>query len=219
MLYCLFIFIPIFVCYILYKFKHAFSFYFRCASEINSKMAGKEEKQDVETKEDGGSGNAKKPFDKKQYRLKKYSNKYKLDKWEKNRKKKLMRDYYKEVKNDPMAGSYKPKSFDEEETVTDSIGGRFVRHPDLIEKEVRVKKKRDPFLNAKKKYEQIKQDKMERLREIKKKRAEKQRKLAEYKKKKADRFKMLSRRTKKGQPVINGKLQLLLNVINVELDD
>lgn len=51
-------------------------------------------------------------FDKKNYRIKKYSNKYKLDKWENQRRKDVLKKYYKDVKKDPMAGKYTPFNFD-----------------------------------------------------------------------------------------------------------
>jgi hypothetical protein len=165
------------------------------------------EKTDKKQNED------KKPFDKKTYRMKKYSKKYKLDQWEEQRKKKLLRDYYKDVKNDPVAGSYKPKTFDED--VTDSTPGRFVRHPDLIEQEseiqnVRMKK---PHLKALERLNKIKEEKAQKQQEIAKAKEEKQQKLQEYKKKKQERFKKLSKKTKKGQPVMTGRLELLLEKI------
>ncbi|XP_017892998.1 uncharacterized protein LOC108632752 [Ceratina calcarata] len=42
----------------------------------------------------------KKPFDKKKYRLQKYSNKYKINQWEERRKKAILRGFYKELDKD-----------------------------------------------------------------------------------------------------------------------
>ena len=153
------------------------------------------------------------PFDKKTYRLKKYSKKYKLEKWEEQRKKKMLHEYQKSIKNDPMVGSYKPKSFDED--VTDSSVGRFVKHPDLIENESKatLTRNKDPYSKAKEQYNKVKQGKIEKQQEIEKRKQAKMQKLEEYKKKKHERFKKLSKKTKKGQPVMTGRLELLLEKI------
>ncbi|XP_026728381.1 thyroid transcription factor 1-associated protein 26 homolog [Trichoplusia ni] len=163
----------------------------------------------------------KKPFDKKAYRLKKYSKKYKLEQWEEQRKKRLIREYRKNVKNDPTVGSYKPKSFDEETDGADETG-KYVRHPDLVDKvdtenktnEVTITKiKKDPFHKAKEHLKKVKQEKLEKQQQIEKIKEEKRQKMEEYKKKKQERFKKLSKKTKKGQPMMTGRLELLLEKI------
>lgn len=158
----------------------------------------------------------KKPFDKKTYRLKKYSKKYKLEKWEEQRKKKLLHDYQKSIKNEAVPGIYKPKSFDEDVTDSNTEVGKFVRHPDLIEKEEKEKFRKinkDPYLKAKEQYNKVKQEKIEKQEAMKKAKEERDLKLQEYKKKKHERFKKLSKKTKKGQPVMTGRLELLLEKI------
>ncbi|KAI5639204.1 rRNA processing domain-containing protein [Phthorimaea operculella] len=160
----------------------------------------------------------KKPFDKKTYRLKKYSKKYKLEQWEEQRKKKLKREYEKSMKKDPMMGSYKPVSFDEDITDSNQDVGKFVRHPDLIENEEPAiqenqQTKRDPFKKAKEQYNKVKQDKLQKQQEIEQAREEKRKKLQEYKRKKQERFKKLSKKTKKGQPMMKGRLELMLEKI------
>lgn len=157
--------------------------------------------------------NDKKPFDKKSYRLKKYSKKYKLEQWEEQRKKKLIREYQKDVKTDPTVGSYKPKSFDEDTTDSQDVG-KYVRHPDIIEKEnIAVKPKRDPFKKAKDHFNKIKDDKIKKREELEKVIAERNKKLQEYKKNKHERFKKLSKKNKKGQPMMTGRMELLLEKI------
>lgn len=158
------------------------------------------------------NGQEKKPFDKKTYRLKKYSKKYKLDQWEEQRKKQLLRNYYKEVKNDPAAGSYKPINFDEDVTDSNQKVGRYVKHPDVLEKE-KTQSRKDPFRQAKEQYNKIKQDKQKKKEAIEMAKEEKNQKLLEYKKKKQERFKKLSKKTKKGQPVMTGRLEMLLEKI------
>lgn len=175
--------------------------------------------QEKKSVEDDQQKDTKKPFDKKTYRLKKYSKKYKLEKWEEQRKKKLLHTYYKDIKNDPEAGTYKPISFDEDTVDSNQEVGKFVRHPDLIEKENSMKndaiqlKNKDPFWKAKEQYNKIKQDKIQKKQDVEKIKEEKRQKLEEYKKKKQDRFKKLSKKTKKGQPVMTGRLELLLEKI------
>ncbi|CAF4858475.1 unnamed protein product [Pieris macdunnoughi] len=155
--------------------------------------------------------NGKKPFDKKTYRLKKYSKKYKLEQWEEQRKKRLLQEYEKTVKNDPMVGTYKPKTFDQD--VPDSTNvGRFVKHPDVLENEL-AKTKKHPFTKAKEQFNKVKEEKLKKQQEKEKSRQEKMQKLQEYKKKKQDRFKKLSKKNKKGQPVMSGRMELLLEKI------
>ncbi|XP_063369877.1 uncharacterized protein LOC134658198 [Cydia amplana] len=158
----------------------------------------------------------KKPFDKKTYRLKKYSKKYKLEQWEEQRKKLLLRNLQKDLKTDEGAGTYKPKTFDEDATDGQDVTGRFVKHPDLIEKEnaERVEKeKKKPTLTARERHEKVKQDKLEKRQQVQKIIEEKKQKMQEYKKQKQEKFKKLSRKTKKGQPVMTGRLELLLEKI------
>ncbi|CAB3229562.1 unnamed protein product [Arctia plantaginis] len=156
----------------------------------------------------------KKPFDKKVYRLKKYSKKYKLEQWEEQRKKRLLREYHKEIKNDSSAGTYKPKTFDEDAPDGNSDVGKYVRHPDFVDKQTTApKSKRDPFQQAKEQFNKVKQEKLEKQKEIERAKEEKKKKLEEYKKKKQEKFKKLSKKTKKGQPVMTGRLELLLEKI------
>lgn len=157
--------------------------------------------------------NGKKPFDKKTYRLKKYSKKYKLEQWEELRKKRLLHEYQKSVKNDPMVGTYKPKTFDED-TPDSAEVGRFVKHPDLLEKELNDQKvKKVPFAKAKEQFSKVKEEKLLKQQEKDKAREERMQKLQEYKKKKQEKFKKLSKKTKKGQPVMSGRMELLLERI------
>lgn len=157
--------------------------------------------------------NEKKPFDKKTYRLKKYSKKYKLEQWEEQRKKRLLQEYQKSIKNDPMAGKYVPKSFDDEvDSVTEA--GKFVRHPDVLAKqEITQARKKDPFLKAKEQLNKVKQEKQEKKMQLEREKEERNQKLQEYKKKKTERFKKLSKKNKKGQPMMTGRLELLLEKI------
>lgn len=186
--------------------------------DLPSKMTFKKNKE-RNNKKETFQDKVKKTFDKKSYRLKKYSKKYKLEQWEEQRKKKLLRDYYKDVKNDSLIGSYLPKTFDDNPNIdTENNIGRYVRHPDLMQDEPDMTPenkqiKKDPFFKAKEQYNKSKIEKEENNIKISKAKEEIKQKLDEYKKKKADRFKKLSRKTKKGQPVMKGRLELLLEKI------
>lgn len=46
----------------------------------------------------------------------------------------MLRNLQKELKNDEVSGTYKPKSFDED-IIDGQEVGRFVKHPDLLGKE------------------------------------------------------------------------------------
>lgn len=183
-------------------------------SSGNSKTKKQKDDGNLDKDDSGGiEEKSKKPFDKKAYRLKKYSKKYKLEQWEQQRRKKVLHDYYKETKNDPLAGTYKPKGFDDSDDEVDANAGKFVRHPDACKVEVKTFKEKDPFKKAKERYNSLKQQKLEKQKEIERKKEIKMQKLQEYKKKKAERFKKLSQKTKKGQPVMTGRLEMLLEKI------
>lgn len=146
----------------------------------------------------------KKPFDKKQWRLKKYSNKYKLEEWENNRKKVIGRQYNRELKRQPTFDVQKiyeeAEKEESEETQTEAS-------------EVKPEKGRKKRLNYMEMVEKVQQDKEKAREEAIKKREEKKAKIEEYRKKKAERNRILSQKTKKGQPVMKGRLELLLQQI------
>jgi len=62
-------------------------------------------------------------------------------------------------------------------------------------------------------FERIQQAKVDKKAELEKKKAEKDEKLKEYKAKKAEKFKKLSKKTRKGQPVMKDRLEMLLEKI------
>lgn len=197
---------------------------------------GKYKKNQQESQTKGENG---KTFDKKTYRLKKYSNKYKLDKWEENRRKTVLKKYYKDLKSDPQYGNYKPFNFDEalsdsgdddesqpkksgnEEHFTvqnktenavkeDEQKLNYVMHPDIVE---RLKQKEKPFWKAKQELNRLKEDKKAKKEAAAKAKEEKAQALAAYKQNKAEKFKKLSKKTRKGQPVMKDRMQMLLENI------
>lgn len=149
---------------------------------------------------DDGVTKEKKPFDKKQWRLRKYSKKHKLEEWENNRKKVIGRRYNRELKKQPTFDVQKiyeeaEKEENEETQVTSEDDG---------------KKKR---MSYKERIEKMQEDKERAREEAIKRREEKKAKIEEYKRKKDEKNRILSKRTKKGQPIMKGRLELLLQQI------
>ncbi|GBP87046.1 Thyroid transcription factor 1-associated protein 26 [Eumeta japonica] len=186
----------------------------------NLRKIEKFNKKTLKQIKDAEESKDKKPFDKKTYRLKKYSKKYKLEQWEEERKKKLLRNYYKDINKEDNIGTYRKKEFDEQPMDETDSPGKFVRHPDLIQVQdkrrqdvSKLAQKKDPFRKAKEQYNKIKEEKANKKMEIEKIKEEKKQKLLEYKKKKTEKFKKLNRKTKRGQPVMTGRLELLLEKI------
>ncbi|XP_046833887.1 thyroid transcription factor 1-associated protein 26 homolog [Vespa crabro] len=140
----------------------------------------------------------KKVFDKKKHRLKKYSNKYKVEQRQERMKLAVLRDYYEEFLKD-QHGRRKGT-----ETKVETLSGHDASKP---------KKSPNYFDVIRKEYERKKEDKKrkkeERLRII----AEREEALRKYKEKKMQAYKKLSKKTKKGQPVIKERIELLLQKI------
>ncbi|KAI4487879.1 hypothetical protein M0802_011767 [Mischocyttarus mexicanus] len=144
------------------------------------------------------SKSEKKIFDKKKYRLKKYSNKYKVDQWQERRKLAISRNYYKEIRKE-QHGSFQQQNKTEFKNETSE-----------------PKKKPSFFDIAKREYERKKEDKKKRKEEMLRIKSEREEALRKYKEKKLKTYKMLSKKTKKGQPVMKDRIELLLQKIQQE---
>ncbi|XP_032691017.1 thyroid transcription factor 1-associated protein 26 homolog isoform X2 [Odontomachus brunneus] len=143
-----------------------------------------------------------KTFDKKKYRLKKYSNKYKINQWEERRRKAVMREFHKELKRNQQ---------DSTQTLTDLSDTS--KDTDTSNSE----KKNYAFFKAKQAHKCIMKDKKEKMEEINRKKEESNEALKKYKEKKMHTFRALSKKTKKGQPVMKGRIELLLEKIQENL--
>lgn len=183
------------------------------------------------------AADTKKPFDKKTYRIKKYSNKYKLDKWEENRRKTVLKKYYKDLKNDPKYGNYKPFDFDnaqmsasdDEEPEEESEAApvvqkkpreapeeeiKYVMHPDAMDTfRKKQKSKNQPFRRAQQELNRLRDEKNEIKEAAVTAKQERAAALASYKLKKSEKFKKLSKKTKTGQPLMKDRMQMLLENI------
>ncbi|XP_071867486.1 uncharacterized protein [Bombus fervidus] len=144
--------------------------------------------------------NGKKPFNKKQYRLQKYSNKYKVDQWEQRRKKAVLRGFYKQIDKDQLQNL---KKFASE--ANDQNGH---------EKQYR---RISAFHRAKQEFLDKKNEKRKRVEEASRVKAEREEALKKYKEKRMQTYKQLSRKTRKGQPVMKARLEMLLEKIQQQM--
>lgn len=183
----------------------------------------------------------KKPFDKKRWRLQKYSKKYKLDQWEEKRKKTVLREYYREIKDEDKQFNVE-KIYQEEEERDDKSnnvneevdGGRTneenendnnvnvdIRTGQMSNREEQINSnttKRKAFKKAHMEYERIKAEKNRKRDELNRKKTERDEALKVYKEKKVKKFKALSRKTRKGQPIMKDRMEMLLEQIQNNLD-
>ncbi|XP_011498395.1 PREDICTED: thyroid transcription factor 1-associated protein 26 homolog [Ceratosolen solmsi marchali] len=140
--------------------------------------------------------NGKKPFNKKKYREQKYSNKFKVNQWEEKRRKIVLKEFMKDLKNDKdnkidfSIKNFKNK-LDKESCKINrkSKPTWFSIRQDILEKQ---QKKKEEILKAKQEREEA---------------------LKQYKQKRMNTYKQLSKKTKKGQPVMSGRIELLLEKI------
>lgn len=176
----------------------------------------------------------KKPFDKKTWRLQKYSKKYKLEQWEEKRKKAILRGYYKEIKDD------KPKidvqkiyeQYDSDNEEDESGEHNFVRNPNLKKRSAAAeddeineeqnemnpvqkgqKNKNKAFNKAKLEFERLKGEKAAEKEERLRQKQEREEALKLYKKKKNEKYKKLNKKTKRGQPIMKDRIEMLLEKI------
>ncbi|XP_029044298.1 thyroid transcription factor 1-associated protein 26 homolog [Osmia bicornis bicornis] len=147
--------------------------------------------------------NVKKPFNKKKYRIQKYSNEYKINQWEERRKKAILRNLYKELDKDQQQNFKKPlplKSNDQEENA-----------------EEKKLKQKDAFKKAKQEFLRKKDEKRKQMEEALRVKSEREEALKKYKEKKMQAYKKLSKHTKRGQPVMKDRLELLLEKIQQQV--
>ncbi|XP_078052089.1 uncharacterized protein LOC144478216 [Augochlora pura] len=145
--------------------------------------------------------NTKKPFDKRKYRTQKYSNKYKINQWEERRKKAILRNYYKELD--------KSQHQDPKISLKTSDHNENNQQP----------KKVSVFHKAKQEFLRKKDEKRKKIEEIKRIKAERDEALNKYKQKRTQTYKKLSKKTKKGQPVMKDRLEILLDKIQHQVSN
>ncbi|KAF5296582.1 hypothetical protein FQR65_LT10235 [Abscondita terminalis] len=184
----------------------------------NPKIHAKVEKfkKKIETKD----SKSKKPFDKKKWRMKKYSKKYKLEQWENKRKKGVLQEYYKQIKDDEPKFNVQKiyEQYEEEDENENNLNKDTQESRDrnrIVEKTVSgtEKNKGKPFKKAHEEFQRIKEENNKRKEEIAKEKADRAEAKKRYKAQKLEKFKKLNKKTKKGQPIMKYRMEMLLEQI------
>lgn len=173
--------------------------------------------------EHSNSKTEKKPFDKKRYRLQKYSKKYQLQQWEDKRKKAVLHSYYKSLKEDQLNTKNtvqenlnkndiddKQKNDNISEKTLDTDKTNYFE--DDSSKNSKARKAR-LFRKAHLEFQRIKEEKEKEKELSLKKKMKKEEALQKYKKNKIEKFKKLNKKTKKGQPIMKDRIEMLLEKI------
>ncbi|XP_066590968.1 thyroid transcription factor 1-associated protein 26 homolog [Prorops nasuta] len=138
-------------------------------------------------------------LDKKAYRLKKYSNRFKVEQWKEKRKKAAIKELANDMQKS-QPGSLPPS------TVNLKSSKDRTRQPE-------GKQKYNAFFKAKQEFIRKKEEKRKKKEEALLNKTKKDEALKKYKEKKIQAFKKLSKKTKKGQPVMKDRLQMLYEKI------
>jgi len=166
-----------------------------------------------------GGPNEKKKFDKKAYRTKKYDNKAKLEDWKEKRKVSMQHKYKKMLKKEGKAAHNVMEIYKQFES-TNPAGSET---PSGLDNGTRQKKqstkviKHSSLNRAKQRFEEKKAAAARKQEEFQQKQKERAEALKKYRQKKDLRFKKLSAKTRKGQPLMGGRIELLLEKIQEQM--
>lgn len=195
-------------------------------SEVKSKTNVRNNQVDVLRE----NNEEKKPFDVKRWRLKKYSKKYKLDQWQEKQKKSVLKEYYKAVNKDNQPKFDVQKIYDQydsdnelkEAKEPNDLDGATTRSKksklDVLKepgkpKEVSKPKKASAQKMAQDEYKRILEEKKLKREERLKQNEQKKEALQKYKQNKIEKYKKMNKKTRKGQPVMRDRMQMLLEQI------
>lgn len=148
--------------------------------------------------------NEKRKFDKKKFWNLKYNKKLRVQQWEEKRREYVMRKYKKELKK----SKFPLNSFQNENSQASTNMNVQSESSFSISTE-RLSKVKAAQLEL----ERRKEEKIKKREETQRKKKAIQEAIEKYKKKKAEKFKKLSKKTKRGQPVMKERMQLLLEEI------
>lgn len=170
--------------------------------------------------------NIKKPFDKKTYRLKKYSKKYKIDQWEQKRKRAVLNEYYKQIKNDNTEYDVQKiyEQYDEEEkeqgssSIQEENDNENNPNEDLSKDKPQRMSRKKVFMKSHEEFQRVREENARRMEEIEKKKAERAEIIKQQKLKRLERNRLLNQRTRKGQPIMKHRMEMLLEQIQHSLD-
>ena len=159
-----------------------------------------------------GEVKEKKFFDKKAYRIKKYDKKVKVDEW-KNKRQTFMTHKYKKLQKKLGPGLDIEKIYNENKPLNSKPGHATQTSPSQGRGLKPGYKKPTSLDKAKKMFEQKKNERSKKEAEFQRRQAEKLAKQKIYKEKKDKRYKTIKAKTKNGQPLMGGRIDLLLERI------
>ena len=154
---------------------------------------------------------SKKPFDKAAWRKKKYGHDHRVEQWKDQHRLQMKRSYKKVQRKDEKRQNYLNKfNKDNQNKVAESdlviTGSKSVKPPSSL---IKAKDQFNKKVTAKKLKEE----------DQAKKEAERKEAIKNYKAKKCAKLKVLSAKTRKGQPVMAGRIELLLEKIQDQCKD
>lgn len=158
----------------------------------------------------------KKPFDKKNWRFKRYNKKFKIEQWKEVRKTRMLRQYDKTLKkNKPVAINFEEESEDPEENAIQGTEqtGKLRNNSDTVKNLEESDVVQISAFSKRKKAYQGDEEKEDKQIEYLKRKAAKEAAAKEYKRKKLEKYKKLNQKTRKGQPVMKGRIEVLLEEI------
>ena len=151
----------------------------------------------------------KKPFNKAEWREKKYSHGHKVEQWRDKQKMSMARNYHKMIKKEEKKALYEKTGGKKDNPNLEPIGEK----KSLVEKNEEKRPIKSGFSKAKKKYEDKIVTKQKKEEEFLQRQQEKETAIKKYKEKKALKMKALSAKTRRGQPVMAGRIEMLLEQI------
>ncbi|KAF5304668.1 hypothetical protein FQA39_LY09445 [Lamprigera yunnana] len=184
------------------------NFFIECSEKVKlvkDKFSRKKSTQNVKF-ENIEYVESKKPFDKKKWRMQRYSKKYKLEQWENKRKHAVLQNYRKQINDMPKYDVQKiyEKYGEENENKNNLHLNSTLTHTKQTENEIvqnsKINKK--SFKKAKTEFQRIREEQQKEKEELSKKKSERIEAHKRYKQQKLEKYKKLSKKTKKGQPIM-----------------
>ena len=153
--------------------------------------------------QESAGGKVKKPFNKKIWRDKKYNHGHKVEQWREKHKVAVKMRYKRMLKKEQKKNpDFKP--------------GNITKPDKAISN---VPKHKSAFSKARQQFNEKELNKKKKKEEFIKKQSEKEEAIKKYKEKKTARLKVLNSKTKRGQPVMAGRMELLLAKIQEQCQD
>jgi len=146
----------------------------------------------------------KKPFNKAEWRAKKYGHGHKVDQWRDKHKMSMARSYHKMLKKEEKKALHL-KGGTSKNPNLEPIGDKRSFGTDM-----KAHTSKSGFSRAKNKFEEKIAQREKKKEEFIQRQKEKEEAIKKYKEKKAMKMKVLKAKTKRGQPVMAGRMELLL---------